>query len=284
MISPPNYTLLINMPAVSKSQQSLFSMVRAYQTGKLKHVSAKVKEVAEHISPTDAHHFAATKTKGLPEHVEKSANLNNTDTTMNDSTKQAAERGFFKAALAHGFSALEAATLTKQANAFTDFITAHPGYAGAAIGGLGGAGLGALAGGEKHRGTGALTGALAGAGLGGLAGNSDYIQELIKQFSKKAPTTLNPELKVPDVSYEQAINSQNPKEDSANLHLPSSAPTDYADMLLNPHVQVPMPGTNSLLPEMPKSLSQLYPQQLSQKDLMDYVNSLNGSSTYSSKP
>lgn len=55
------------MPASSKSQQKLFGMVHAYKNGKLKDAPDKVKEVAKHISDTDARHFAATKRKGLPE-------------------------------------------------------------------------------------------------------------------------------------------------------------------------------------------------------------------------
>lgn len=59
------------MPAVSSSQQRLFGMVHAYQRGKLKHAPAKIKQVAKHIDKTDATHFAATKHKGLPEHVKE---------------------------------------------------------------------------------------------------------------------------------------------------------------------------------------------------------------------
>lgn len=57
------------MPAVSKKQQRFFAMVRATQEGKIDRdkVSDKVKRTADSISKTDAHHFAATKRKGLPE-------------------------------------------------------------------------------------------------------------------------------------------------------------------------------------------------------------------------
>jgi hypothetical protein len=55
------------MPAKSKSQQRLFGMVHAYQKGKLKGASDKVKEIAKHISDGDAKDFASTRRKGLPE-------------------------------------------------------------------------------------------------------------------------------------------------------------------------------------------------------------------------
>lgn len=59
------------MPAVSKSQQRLFGMIHAYQTGKLKKVPTKIKQVASNISMTSATHFAETKHKGLRNKVKK---------------------------------------------------------------------------------------------------------------------------------------------------------------------------------------------------------------------
>lgn len=53
------------MPAKSKSQQRLFGMVYAYQTGKLKTKSKKIKDIAHSISKEDARHFAETKHKDL---------------------------------------------------------------------------------------------------------------------------------------------------------------------------------------------------------------------------
>ena len=61
------------MPAVSKHQQHLFALVHAYKKGVLKDVSPRVKEIAAHISDTDADHFAATNTRGLPERVKKAS-------------------------------------------------------------------------------------------------------------------------------------------------------------------------------------------------------------------
>src|ERR1017187_6267300 len=63
------------MPATSKSQQHLFGMVHAYQKGQMKNPPSKIKNVAKHISATDATHFAATKTSKLPNHVKKAALL-----------------------------------------------------------------------------------------------------------------------------------------------------------------------------------------------------------------
>lgn len=62
------------MPAVSKSQQRLFGMLHAYQTGTLStQPSARLKKLRDRIDPDDVLHFAETKRKGLPEHVKKAA-------------------------------------------------------------------------------------------------------------------------------------------------------------------------------------------------------------------
>lgn len=58
------------MPATSASQQRLFGMVRAFQKGKLKNPPKKIRDVATHISKTDAGHFAKTKHEGLSERKE----------------------------------------------------------------------------------------------------------------------------------------------------------------------------------------------------------------------
>lgn len=65
------------MPAVSKKQQSFFALVRAAQDGMIDpdKLSDKVKDVARKISKKDAHHFAATKRKGLPEMKKKASPL-----------------------------------------------------------------------------------------------------------------------------------------------------------------------------------------------------------------
>lgn len=63
------------MPAKSKAQQRFMGMVRSTQEGNEKAPSKEVADAAKSISKEDAEHFAATKTKGLPEHVEKKAVL-----------------------------------------------------------------------------------------------------------------------------------------------------------------------------------------------------------------
>lgn len=57
------------MPAKSKSQQRLFGMVHSIQKGDAKpsQFSKKIREMAKRVDPQDAHDFAATKTKRLPE-------------------------------------------------------------------------------------------------------------------------------------------------------------------------------------------------------------------------
>lgn len=56
------------MPAVSRSQQRFFGMIRAAQKGK-KGLPASVQRAAKSISPEAAHDFAVTKHKNLPEKI-----------------------------------------------------------------------------------------------------------------------------------------------------------------------------------------------------------------------
>lgn len=51
------------MPSTSPSQQRLFGMVLAYKRGKLKHPSAKIKNVSGHIKESSAEDFARTSFK-----------------------------------------------------------------------------------------------------------------------------------------------------------------------------------------------------------------------------
>ena len=57
------------MPAKSKSQQRLFGMVHALQKGEAQpsQFSPKIRALAQRVDPQDAHDFAATQTKHLPE-------------------------------------------------------------------------------------------------------------------------------------------------------------------------------------------------------------------------
>lgn len=68
------------MPSKSKSQQRFFGMVDAYQKGKLKDASKKIKDAAKSMTKKEVHDFAATKHKGLPEEVkENSITLSGSD-------------------------------------------------------------------------------------------------------------------------------------------------------------------------------------------------------------
>lgn len=66
------------MPAVSKSQQNYFRMVRAYQSGKLdtstlsKEFVAKIKKTASEMSPSQTGDFTKGAKKNLPKHVAES--------------------------------------------------------------------------------------------------------------------------------------------------------------------------------------------------------------------
>ena len=54
------------MPAVSKSQQRFFGMVRAAQKGEMETPSSEVAKAAASMSKSDVKKFAKTKHKGLP--------------------------------------------------------------------------------------------------------------------------------------------------------------------------------------------------------------------------
>lgn len=57
------------MPAVSKSQQALFGLVKAVKSGKVTPgaVSKNVRDIAKTVSSKEINKFANTKTKGLPD-------------------------------------------------------------------------------------------------------------------------------------------------------------------------------------------------------------------------
>lgn len=62
---------VLNEKAKSKSQQRLFGMVHAVQKGDMKAPSETVAKMADTIEPKEVKKFAETKTKDLPEKVEK---------------------------------------------------------------------------------------------------------------------------------------------------------------------------------------------------------------------
>ena len=65
------------MPAPSIQSQKLMGIVRALQTGKMKpsKASAKAREMAKTMKPSDVKDFASTKHKGLPKKVKKEEGL-----------------------------------------------------------------------------------------------------------------------------------------------------------------------------------------------------------------
>ena len=61
------------MPAVSQQQQKFMGMAHAMQKGeKVKGASKELKKAAKGMSKKAAHDYAATKHKGLPDHVKES--------------------------------------------------------------------------------------------------------------------------------------------------------------------------------------------------------------------
>lgn len=85
--------------------------------------------------------------------------------------KTAVEKGFIKAATRNGFKESEAKFIFKRASQgimdmFHQLQGQHPMATDAAVGALGGAGIGALSAGEGNR----MKGALTGGALGGLGG------------------------------------------------------------------------------------------------------------------
>ena len=65
------------MPATSKQQQKLMGLVHALQKGTVKpgQASAKAREMAKTMKPSDVKDFAATKHKGLPKKAKKEEGL-----------------------------------------------------------------------------------------------------------------------------------------------------------------------------------------------------------------
>lgn len=59
------------MPSVSQAQGGFFRVVRAMQRGEMPITDTPAGRAAKSISPRDAHEFAVTKDKGLPETVDK---------------------------------------------------------------------------------------------------------------------------------------------------------------------------------------------------------------------
>lgn len=190
------------MPSKSKSQQRLFGMVHAYQKGQLKNPPSKIKHVGSHISSTSATHFAATKTKSLPNHVKKAGWYNDFRKSIpghhphtegfqlsdidkkackicecgnpneyhtheefkKNMDKQAFERGFIKAAIDNGVDPLLATQLLKNANSIAQQLQDLGGVADPGI--LETLKLKAMA----ETGGGAALGAAGGAMLGGGVG------------------------------------------------------------------------------------------------------------------
>ena len=58
------------MPAVSKSQQKFFGIVRAIQKGEMTPTTPETAEVAASMKKKDVKDFASTKHKGLPDKKE----------------------------------------------------------------------------------------------------------------------------------------------------------------------------------------------------------------------
>jgi hypothetical protein len=71
----------IDEKAVSKAQQKFMGMVHAVQKGKMKAPSKDVAKTAKGMTKKAAKDFAATKHKGLPQHVAESRNAESSDYT-----------------------------------------------------------------------------------------------------------------------------------------------------------------------------------------------------------
>lgn len=115
------------------------------------------------------------------------------------------QRGFTKQAQLHGLTLSQANQLFKQANGlgqigqglqqmgqkgmdmFRDFRSQNPAAVDAGVGGLIGAGAGALIGGKGNRGVGAMTGGALGAGVGGLGMHPEVVQQFQQQIDGRTP-------------------------------------------------------------------------------------------------
>jgi hypothetical protein len=141
---------------------------------------------------------------------------------LKDMNKEAFDRGFIKTALTNGVQPLLAVKLLKQAfdmQQLQQLIAQHPEAAGAIGGGLGGASLGAMAGGKEHRGSGALLGGLTGAGLGGLGGASIDPHILAKLLGQQELPSNAPGGNHGPLSAltDGAFNAPKPNQDETNV-------------------------------------------------------------------
>lgn len=63
------------MPSKSQAQGHFFRVVRAMQKGDMPITDSPAGRAAKSMTPHDAHEFAVTKDKGLPEHTEKKSHI-----------------------------------------------------------------------------------------------------------------------------------------------------------------------------------------------------------------
>ena len=128
------------MPARSRSQQRLFAMVHAYNKGELhcgRSLRKRVVDLAGRISDDDARDFARTKHDGLPERKEeKKAQVMVRPETMQALYAQVPVGEYVGAAI-------PASVRSERRRSFLGSVLYGTG-AGAILGGLGAAGLGAL--------------------------------------------------------------------------------------------------------------------------------------------
>ena len=124
------------MPARSKAQQRLFGMVHAYNKGELhgsRALRRRIAELAHHISDSDAKEFAKTPHDGLPE---KKAQVMVRPETVQELYDRVPVGAYASAAM-------PVSERSARRRSFLGHVFMGTGV-GAAVGGLGAAGLGAF--------------------------------------------------------------------------------------------------------------------------------------------
>jgi hypothetical protein len=169
------------MPAKSQAQQALMGMVHAYQTGRLKNASKKVKDMANKMSKQDVADFASTPTAGLPKTaaaklaaVLKPLPIPKTPATPLSDPKDFMSRLKKVQTVTDSTSSSNTGTkvnpssMAKGNSSGMAKVSAISPAAAGGLGALAGAGVGALAGGGslKDRLKRALLGAVIGGGVG----------------------------------------------------------------------------------------------------------------------
>ena len=106
------------MPAVSKSQQKFFGIVRAIQKGEMAPTTPETAEVAASMKKKDVKDFASTKHKGLPEKKKVEEGIGLSLARAIDKTKPPLGRPSLRRSISHSLKIREVEKTTKKNRTF----------------------------------------------------------------------------------------------------------------------------------------------------------------------